>query len=84
MKKLFLKSGLSIHVFTSEDETGKYICICDEADKETLLFSVFKGRAVSKQSLIFVNPCEDIALWDIMIVAEVNENFNQYFNQLSQ
>jgi hypothetical protein len=76
MKKLYFKNGLYKEAAASIDASGKYICIYEEGK---LIYSVYECNAV-----IFVNPPEDLPHYVILQIAEIIENFNQYFNFLNQ
>lgn len=82
MKKLYLKNGSYLYVKTSLENEGRYISIHTEAGK--LKYSVFEGKSIFNRTLILTEGTEEISLWEITQIAEIIENFNQYFNNLNQ
>jgi len=81
MKKLFLKGGAYIEAKATEDETGKYLSVYEDGKFQ---YSVFSGKSATRQMILFRDGVTEMYQWELLIAAELVENFNQYFNQLNQ
>jgi hypothetical protein len=81
MKKLFLKDGAYVEAKATEDETGKYLSVYEDGKFQ---YSVFSGKMATRQMVLFGDGITECFQWEIRIIAELVENFNQYFNQMSQ
>lgn len=82
MKKLFLKNGIYLDVKTSTETEGRYISVYTETER--LKYSIFEGKSITNRTLNLADNTTEIPLYEITQVAEVIENFNQYFNFLNQ
>jgi len=81
MKKLFLKDGGYVEAKATEDETGKYLSVYEDGKFQ---YSVFSGKSATRQMILFRDGVTEMYQWELLIAAELVENFNQYFNQLNQ
>ena len=81
MKKLFLKNGLYLDVKTEQDVDGQYISVYIEG---RLHYSIFNGKTPFRNSVIFGSAVEEFKSYEVLQMAEIIENFNQYFNNLNQ
>jgi hypothetical protein len=81
MKKLYFKNGLYKEAKASQDTSGKYICIYEDG---VLIYSVYEGNRPMQNSVIFTIPAEDLPHYVILQIAEIIENFNQYYNNINQ
>ena len=72
MKKLFLKNGMEFPVIIQAET--KIICLCD-----------FEGNRlanISQTDTVFFP--QGVKNYELLAIAEIIENFNQYFNNLNQ
>jgi len=81
MKKLFLKGGAYLEAKPYKEISGKGIAVYEEGQ---LLYSVWSGESATNQTVIFRDGCTEMAFYEVRQMAEIIENFNQYFNQLNQ
>jgi hypothetical protein len=87
MKKLFFKNGMSIFIKTSIDFEGRYISVYEvEEKKETFMYSILDGKNPFVNKVIFNDNLDFTSLdhYVILQIAEIIENFNQYFDNLNQ
>lgn len=84
MKKLFFKIGSCVNAKTSEDYEGKYISVYNDDEKPKLVYSVQKGSKVSNKNVLFADGLTDLCWYEVQFMAEIIENFDQYYNMLNQ
>ena len=81
MKRVFLKDGTYLEAKAYQEFDGRGIAIYED---ENLLYSVFSGKSAMNQNIIFREGCTEMTFYEVRQMAEIVENFNQYFNFLNQ
>jgi len=84
MKKLFLKNGDVLNVKARTNPLGEPFISVFDSDNETKgLYVIIKTNDAGMR--MEFSPQKNHLAWDeISFVAEISENFNQYFNNLNQ
>lgn len=80
MKILHFKNGLSAPVKLTTQKDGLIIDVYS-GETEEVLFSIYKGNSVFKNSFYNEKP---LAHYEVLQAAEIIKNFDQYFNLLNQ